>query len=106
MNFPGTFFEYMQSHPQCGQSLDMTMKGYAEYRGSWLDAYPGENLIREAEPGQVLVVDVGGGLVSATLLLSLSHTNPALGPRHGKVSLPFSTRNERPSHSPGPGKCY
>ena len=64
MNFPGTFFDYMQINAQCGQSLDMTMKGYAQYRGDWLDAFPAEKLIEGSSPDQVLVVDVGGGLVS------------------------------------------
>lgn len=65
MDFPGTFFEYLQVNTQCAQSLDLTMKGYSNYRGSWLDAYSVEALISNAESGQVTVVDVGGGLVGA-----------------------------------------
>ena len=63
MNFAGTVFEYMQLNPHFGQSLDLTLKGYAEYRGSWLDVYPSELLLQGAEHLQTLVVDVGGGLV-------------------------------------------
>ncbi|KAL9080896.1 MAG: hypothetical protein Q9159_007474 [Coniocarpon cinnabarinum] len=62
MNFPGTFFEYMQQNTRCGQSLDLTMKGYAAFRGNWLDVYPAENLIQAGDPQGLLVVDVGGGL--------------------------------------------
>lgn len=76
MNFYGDFFEYMAINTHCGRSLDLTMKGYADYRGSWLDVFPVEQLIEGAQPDQPLVVDVGGGLVSSmrnlVLLLNTS----------------------------------
>ena len=40
------------------------MKATSRWRGAWTDLFPGENLIQGARPEQVLIVDVGGGLVS------------------------------------------
>ena len=63
MHAHGSVFAYLAAHSKCGKALDMTMRGYSEWRGSWLDIFPGEDLIRDASPDQCLVVDVGRGFV-------------------------------------------
>ena len=48
--------------------MNLCLKGFAEQRGSWLDVYPGESLFETADADQILVVDVGGGLVCPPFL--------------------------------------
>ncbi|KAI9652255.1 MAG: hypothetical protein M1831_007103 [Alyxoria varia] len=61
-NWPGNFFEYTGVNKQCNDSINMCMQMYTHYRGSWLDVFPGEQLLEKSEPDQTLLVDVGGGL--------------------------------------------
>lgn len=53
----------MAAHPAAGQALDLTMKGYSTWRGHWLEVYDSRELVEGAVEGQVVVVDVGGGVV-------------------------------------------
>lgn len=72
MNAYCSIFEYFASHPECGRALDLTMRAYSEWKGSWLDIFPGNDLISAAKQDQCLLVDVGGSLVS----LQFSNTIP------------------------------
>jgi hypothetical protein len=59
---------YMQANTAAAQALDLTISGFSEWRGSWLDVFPGDALIESSKPDQMLVVDIAGGLISFTAL--------------------------------------
>ena len=84
-HFYGDYFEYLQADKISGTSFDLTMQGYNADRASWLVPYPamhelmgafgegagggygktgGDDGAKKEEKDDVLVVDVGGGLVS------------------------------------------
>ena len=68
--FGGSFWEYASTHKSFAQTFDMAMKGFTKSQKSWLETISGDWLIESSKPGQKLVVDVGGGLVSTCIFLS------------------------------------
>ena len=77
-HFDGSFFDYVQMHGRMAAAFDGTMQGYTVYRGSWVDSYPVDELVKGASEGQTLVVDIGGSTVCLflTFICSTLTANP------------------------------
>jgi len=56
------FFEWLNENPKELASFSHHMAGYASDRGSWIDVYPTERIIDNADAEGSLFVDVGGGM--------------------------------------------
>lgn len=55
-----THFGWMAANPRAEKIFWYVMEGHASQRGSWVDVYPTEEIMRNAEPEGPLIVDVGG----------------------------------------------
>lgn len=54
-----TFWEYLKDHPEEQKTFTNEMIGYTSQRGSWVDVYPGQNILANATPEGLLIVDIG-----------------------------------------------
>ncbi|KAL9050526.1 MAG: hypothetical protein Q9162_006591 [Coniocarpon cinnabarinum] len=57
-----TYFEWLTSNPEIEANFGNFMSGYASQRDSWLDVYPGHEIMDNSDHEGPLIVDIGGGL--------------------------------------------
>ncbi|KAL9050100.1 MAG: hypothetical protein Q9162_006838 [Coniocarpon cinnabarinum] len=58
----GTGFDYISESPARQADFDRCMTGYASAHTPWTEIYPTEKLVEAADPDEIVVVDVGGGV--------------------------------------------
>ncbi|KAJ5578593.1 uncharacterized protein N7459_007557 [Penicillium hispanicum] len=61
-DYKGDLFAYYNDNPREGASFNHVMGGVMANQASWLDIIPAERLLKDADPSQPLVVDVGGNI--------------------------------------------
>lgn len=55
------FYDWMSENPRVQKCFTALMKGYTSQRDSWVDLYPTEWIMGDAEGGEgAVVVDIGG----------------------------------------------
>lgn len=52
-------FQWLAEHPAVERNFANLMAGYTSQRGSWLDVYPGQDILENAYSSGPLLVDVG-----------------------------------------------
>lgn len=62
LNFKGDLWSYMRENPDMAGHFNMVQKSSTTKEPSWMNIYPHQKMVAEADPNLPLFVDVGGGI--------------------------------------------